>query len=158
LALIEFNCIMFIRSYYNYQNLSIMGFIKEFKEFAMKGNLVDIAVAFVMGAAFAKVITSFTEGIVAPLIGLIGGADLSKEMYVIKNAVLDASGKVVTEAVAIKWGEFVTATINFIIVAFVMFLVIKGINRMKKKQEEAPPPGPSSTDLLLMEIRDSLKK
>jgi len=135
-----------------------MGFIKEFKEFAMKGSLVDIAVAFVMGGAFGKVVSSFTDGIVSPLIGMIGGADLSKNMYVLKDAVIDASGKVVTEAVAVKWGDFLTAIINFIIVAFVMFLVIKGINRMKKKQEEAPPAGPSSTDALLMEIRDSLKK
>ena len=135
-----------------------MGFIKEFKEFAMKGSLVDIAVAFVMGGAFGKVVSSFTDGIVSPLIGMIGGADLSKNMYVLKDAVLDASGKVVTEAVAIKWGDFLTAIINLIILAFVMFLVIKAINRMKKKQEEAAPAGPSSTDALLMEIRDSLKK
>ena len=134
-----------------------MGFFKEFKDFAMKGNLVDIAVAFVMGGAFGKVITSLTEGIISPLIGLLGGGDLSKNMCVIKEALLDASGKVVTEAVAIKWGDFLTAIINFIIVAMVMFLVIKGINRMKKKQVEAPA-GPSSTDALLMEIRDSLKK
>ncbi len=134
-----------------------MGFIKEFKEFAMKGSLVDIAVAFVMGAAFGKVITAFTDGIVSPLIGMIGGADLSKNMYVLKEAVYDASGKVTAEAVAVRWGEFLTAIINFIIVAFVMFLVIKAINNMKKKQEEAPA-GPSSTDILLMEIRDSLKK
>ncbi len=134
-----------------------MGFIKEFKEFAMKGSLIDIAVAFVMGAAFSKVITAFTEGIVSPLIGLLVGADLSKNMYVIKEAVVDASGKIITDAVAIKWGDFLTAIINFIIVAFVMFLVIKAINKMKKKQEEIPA-GPSSTDLLLMEIRDSLKK
>ena len=135
-----------------------MGFIKEFKEFAMKGSLVDIAVAFVMGGAFGKVVSSFTDGIVSPLIGMLGGGDLSKNMYVLKEAVMDASGKVVTEAVAVKWGDFLTAIINFIIVAFVMFLVIKAINRMKKKQTEAPPAGPSSTDALLMEIRDSLKK
>lgn len=140
-----------------------MGFIKEFKDFAMKGNLVDIAVAFVMGGAFGKVVTSFTEGIVAPLIGMIGGADLSKNVFILKKAVAevkDASGAVITEAaaeVALKWGDFVTAIINFIIVAFVMFLVIKAINSMKKKQEEAPA-GPSSTDALLMEIRDALKK
>lgn len=134
-----------------------MGFIKEFKEFAMKGSLVDIAVAFVMGGAFGKVVSSFTDGIVSPIIGMIGGNDLSKNMYVLKEAVYDASGKLASEAVAIKWGDFLTAIINFIIVAFVMFLVIKGINRMKRKQDEAAA-GPSSTDLLLMEIRDSLKK
>jgi large conductance mechanosensitive channel len=140
-----------------------MGFIKEFKEFAMKGSLVDIAVAFVMGGAFGKVVSSFTDGIVSPLIGMIGGADLTKNMYVLKKAVAevkDEAGKVITEGaaeVALKWGEFLTAIINFIIVAFVMFLVIKAINKMKKKQEAAPA-GPSSTDALLMEIRDSLKK
>jgi len=134
-----------------------MGFLKEFKDFAMKGNLVDIAVAFVMGGAFGKVVTSFTEGVVAPLIGMIGGADLSKNMYMLKAAVTDASGKVTSEAVYLKWGDFVTAIINFIIVAFVMFLVIKGINSMKKK-EEAAPSAPSSTDQLLMEIRDAVRK
>lgn len=135
-----------------------MGFIKEFKEFAMNGSLVDIAVAFVMGGAFGRVVSSFTDGIVSPLIGMVGGGDLSKNMYVLKEAVLDASGKVVTEAVAVKWGDFLTAIINFIIVALVMFLVIKAINKMKKKQEDVAPAGPSSTDVLLMEIRDSLKK
>lgn len=140
-----------------------MGFIKEFKEFAMKGSLVDIAVAFVMGGAFGKVVSSFTDGIVSPLIGMIGGADLSKNVIKLKDAVAevkDSTGKVITEGVAevsLKWGDFVTAIINFIIVAFVMFVVIKAINRMKKKEEEAPA-GPSSTDALLMEIRDSLKK
>jgi large conductance mechanosensitive channel len=140
-----------------------MGFIREFKEFAMKGSLVDIAVAFVMGGAFGKVISSFTDEIVSPLIGMIGGTDLSKNMYVLKDGikeVKDVTGVVITEGVAevaVKWGDFLTAVINFIIVAFVMFLVIKAINKMKKKQEEAPA-GPSSTDALLMEIRDSLKK
>ena len=134
-----------------------MAILKEFKDFAMKGNLVDIAVAFVMGAAFAKVVTSFTEGIVSPIIGLLGGADLSKKMYVIREAVTDAGGKVITEAVAIKWGDFVTSIINFIIVAFVMFLLIRSLNKMKKK-EEAVVVAPSSTDVLLMEIRDSLKR
>jgi len=134
-----------------------MGFIKEFKEFAMKGNLVDIAVAFVMGAAFAKVITSFTEGIVAPLIGLIGGADLSKSMYELKPAVVDSAGKIVTEAVNLRYGDFLTAIINFLIVAFIMFLIIKGINSMKKK-EVVVVPGPSSTDILLADIRDELRK
>lgn len=140
-----------------------MGFIKEFKEFAMKGSLIDIAVAFVMGGAFGKVVSSFTDGIVSPLIGMIGGADLSKNVFVLKEGikeVKDAAGVVITEGVAevaVKWGDFMTSVINFIIVAFVMFLVIKAINKMKKKQEEAPA-GPSSTDALLMEIRDSLKK
>ncbi len=131
--------------------------LKEFKEFAMKGNLVDIAVAFVMGGAFGKVVTSFTEGIVSPLIGLIGGADLSKNMFKLKDAVMDETGKITSEAVFLKWGDFVTAIINFIIVAFVMFLVIKAINSMKKK-EEAIPAAPPEDITLLREIRDELKK
>ncbi|HPG10598.1 MAG TPA: large conductance mechanosensitive channel protein MscL [Chitinophagaceae bacterium] len=134
-----------------------MGMMKEFKDFAMKGNLVDIAVAFVMGGAFGKVVTSFTEGMVSPLIGLIFGADLSKNMYKLKDAVLDDSGTVITEGVYLKWGDFVTAIINFIIVAFVMFLIIKAINSMKKK-EEAAPAAPPEDITLLREIRDSLKK
>jgi large conductance mechanosensitive channel len=134
-----------------------MGMLKEFKDFAMKGNLVDIAVAFVMGGAFGKLVSSFTDGIVSPLIGMIGRVDLSKNMITLKEAVLDASGKVISEGIFLKWGDFVTAIINLIIDAFVMFMVIKAITRMKK---EAPPPpdAPSSTDKLLMEIRDSLKK
>jgi large conductance mechanosensitive channel len=134
-----------------------MGMMKEFKEFAMKGNLVDIAVAFIMGAAFGKIVTSLTEGIVAPLVGLLTGKDLSKNMWVIKPAIKDPAGAVTQAEVAVKWGAFVTALIDFILVAFVMFLVVKAINTFKKKQEAAPT-GPSSTDQLLIEIRDELKK
>lgn len=134
-----------------------MGMMKEFKDFAMKGNLVDIAVAFVMGGAFGKVVSSLTDGVVSPLIGLIVGADLNKNMIKLKDAVTDASGAVTTEAVYLKWGEFVTAIINFLIVAFVMFLIIKAINSMKKK-EEAAPAAPPEDITLLREIRDALKK
>jgi len=138
--------------------------LKEFKEFAMRGNLVDIAVAFVMGGAFGKVITSFTEGLVAPLVGMLTGKDLSKNMLILKKEVTevkDAAGNVVTEAqaeVALKWGAFVTAIIDFIIVAFVMFLIIKGINSLKKKEPPTPPAATPEDILLLREIRDSLKK
>lgn len=135
-----------------------MGMIKEFRDFAMRGNLLDIAVAFVMGGAFGRVISSFTEGIVSPLIGLIGGADLSKNMLKLKDAVTDASGKITTEAVYLKWGDFITAIINFLIVAFVMFLFIKAINSLKKKEAPAPPPVTPEDILLLREIRDALKK
>lgn len=134
-----------------------MGFMKEFRDFAMKGNLVDIAVAFVMGGAFGKVVSSLTDKIVSPLIGLVGGTDLTKYGLTLKEAETDAAGKVVKEAVILGYGDFLTALINFIIVAFVMFIVIKAINSMKKKQEEAPA-APSSTDQLLGEIRDLLKK
>jgi len=142
-----------------------MGMLKEFKDFAMKGNLVDIAVAFVMGGAFGKVVTSFTDGLVAPIIGLItGGVDFSKREKILQHGVAevkDASGVVTTPAVAeisIKWGSFITNVIDFIIVAFVMFMVIKAINSMKKKQEAAAPPAPPEEVTLLREIRDSLKK
>lgn len=144
-----------------------MGMLKEFKEFAMKGNLVDIAVAFVMGAAFGKIVTSFVDGVVMPLVGMLtGGIDFAQKKVVLKagiDAVKDAGGKVVTPAVAevsVKYGAFLTNILDFIIVAFVVFLIIKAINSSKKKVEEAPPapPTPSSTDQLLMEIRDSLRK
>ncbi|HRI19676.1 MAG TPA: large-conductance mechanosensitive channel protein MscL [Panacibacter sp.] len=144
-----------------------MGFIKEFKEFAVRGSLVDTAVAFVMGAAFGKIVSSFVDGIVMPLVGLLtGGVNFADQQYVLKQGmaeVKDASGAVTSPAVAevaIKYGVFITAVIDFVVVAFVVFMVIKAINKMKKKQEEAPAaaPEPSSTDKLLMEIRDSLKK
>lgn len=137
--------------------------LKEFKDFAMKGNLVDIAVAFVMGGAFGKVVSSFTGDLIAPLVGLLTGKDLSTNMLILKKGIAevkDAAGVVVTEAqaeVALKWGSFVTAIIDFLIVAFVMFLIIKAISSMKKK-EEAAPAAPAEDIVLLREIRDALKK
>ncbi len=135
-----------------------MGMLKEFKDFAMKGNLVDIAVGFVMGAAFKQVVTSFTGGIVSPLIGLIFKADFKDVKYILKEGVADEAGKITGE-VAIMYGEFLTNVIDFIIVAFVMFMVVKAVNAMKKKEEPAPeaPKGPSQEELLA-EIRDLLKK
>ena len=132
--------------------------LKEFKDFAMKGNLVDIAVGFVMGAAFKSVVTSFTGGIVSPLIGLLFNSDLKDLKYIVKEGVADDAGKVVGE-VAVLYGDFLTNVIDFIIVAFVMFMMIKGINATKKKEEPAPeePKGPSQEDLLA-EIRDLLAK
>lgn len=130
--------------------------LKEFKEFAMKGNLVDIAVGFVMGAAFNKVVASFTGGIVSPLIGLLFDADFKDLKYIIKEGTMNDAGEKVGE-VAVLYGDFITNVIDFIIVAFVMFLIVKGVNKMKKKEEPAPDPGPSEKDLL-MEIRDALKK
>ena len=135
-----------------------MGMLKEFKSFAMKGNLVDIAVAFVMGGAFGKVVTSFTEGLVSPIVGLLTGKDLSENIFILREAVLDAEGNVTEPEVALQWGAFVTAVIDFIIVAFVMFLIIKAINSMKKKEETAAPAAPPEDIVLLREIRDSLKK
>jgi len=135
-----------------------MGMLKEFKDFAMKGNLVDIAVGFVMGAAFKQVVTSFTGGIVSPLIGLIFKADFKDLKYVVKDGTLNYAGEKVGE-VAVLYGDFITNVIDFIIVAFVMFMIIKGINATKKKEEPKPeaPKGPSQEDLLA-EIRDLLAK
>lgn len=142
-----------------------MGLVKEFKEFALKGNLVDMAIAFVMGGAFGKVVTAFVEQMFAPITGLLmGGIDLNKQMIVLRDEVKevkDAAGTVTTAAspeLAIHWGAFITACIDFLLVALVMFMIIKVMNKMKKKEEAAAPAGPSSTDALLMEIRDSLKK
>jgi large conductance mechanosensitive channel len=141
-----------------------MGLIKEFKQFALKGNLVDIAVAFVMGGAFGKVVSTFTDKLVAPIIGMLtGGQDFNDKKIVLKRAVEEVrnpEGNIVTAAgkeVNLEWGYFVTAIIDFIIVAFVMFLVIKTINSLKKKEEDVPTPI-SKTDELLTQIRDSLKK
>ena len=137
--------------------------LKEFKEFAMKGNLIDIAVGFVMGAAFSKIVTAFTKGIVSPIIGLIFKTDgLEKLKYVLKAGapeVKDAAGNIVQAAVpesAIMYGSFLAALIDFIIVAFVMFMIVRSINRMKAKEEAAPAP-PSTEEVLLTEIRDLLK-
>ena len=142
-----------------------MGMIKEFKEFAMKGNLIDMAVAFVMGAAFGKVTSAFIDGMVMPLIGQVtGGVDFNNKKWVLTAAsgeVKDAAGAVVTPAVAevaVKWGTFLTVTIEFLVVAFVMFMVIKAINRMKKAEPAPAPPGPSNEEKLLTEIRDALRK
>lgn len=133
--------------------------LKEFKDFAMKGNLVDIAVAFVMGAAFNKIVASFTGGIVSPLVGLIFKSDFKGLKWIITEGVADEAGNVTGE-VAVLYGDFITNLIDFIIVAFVMFMLIKGISKMKKKEEAAapaPPAGPTQEDLLT-EIRDLLKK
>ena len=120
--------------------------LKEFEEFAMKGNLVDIAVAFVMGAAFKDVVTSFNSGIVSPLIGLIFKSDFKDLKYVIQDGTVNGDGVIEGET-AIMWGEFLTYAIDFLIVAFVMLLVIKGINTLKRKEEETPS-GPSDNELL----------
>lgn len=132
--------------------------LKEFKEFAMKGNLVDIAVGFVMGAAFNKVVASFTGGVVSPLIGLIFNSDFKDLRFKLQDGTLNDAGEMIGE-VYLEYGTFLTNVIDFIIVAFVMFMVVKAVNRMKKKEEPAPeaPSGPSDNELLL-QIRDLLKK
>lgn len=138
--------------------------LKEFKEFALKGNLVDTAIAFVMGAAFGKVVTAFVEKCFAPITGLLlGGIDLSKKMIELKPAVAevkDAAGVITTAAspaLNIEWGGFITATIDFLVVAFVMFMIIKAMNKMKS-EAPAEAPAPSASEALLQEIVNELKK
>ena len=131
-----------------------MSMIKEFKEFVSKGNVVDLAVGVIIGAAFGKIVSSFVEDIIMPPIGmLLSGVDFNNLVITLKEAVGDKP------AVLIKYGTFINTCINFIIVAFCIFMMIKAINRMRKKQEAAPapPPPPSQEILLLTEIRDALR-
>jgi large conductance mechanosensitive channel len=142
---------------------------KEFKEFAMKGSLIDTAIAFVMGAGFGKLTSAFVDGMFSPLVGLLlGGIDLSKKKTILTPAVAEvknAAGAVTTEAVsevAIQWGSFVTACIDFTVVALVMFMIVKAMNKMKAaaaaEEAAAPPPPPPAQEVLLSEIRDLLKR
>ena len=134
-----------------------MGMMSEFKEFAMRGNVIDLAVGVVIGAAFGKIVTALVDKVIMPPIGLlIGGVDFSKLSIVLKEATVDAAGQEVP-AVVLAYGEFFNALIQFIIIAFAIFLVVKAINRMRKPAEEAPAAPPEDV-LLLREIRDSLKK
>ena len=138
-----------------------MGVLKEFKEFAMRGNLVDMAIGVVMAGAFGKVVSAFIDGMVMPAVGMLtGGIDFTQQKLVLKQATTASPDGTVAaaEEVAIKYGDFITQTISFLVVALVVFMIIKAINRMKQKQEAAPAAGPSSTDTLLMEIRDELKR
>ena len=132
-----------------------MGMMKEFKNFAMKGNVLDMAIGIIIGAAFGKIVSSFVADVIMPPIGmLIGGVDFSNLAWVLKEATETA------EAVTINYGTFLNTVIDFVIIAFAIFMVIKGINSAKKKEEEKPaaPPKPSEEVQLLTEIRDSLKK
>ena len=134
-----------------------MSMVSEFKEFIAKGNVIDLAVAVVIGAAFGKIVTAFVDKIVMPPIGLlIGGVDFSKWAITLKAATINAAGEAVP-AVAIGIGEFLNTLIQFLIIAMAVFMVVKAINRMHKK-EDAPAEEPSEEVLLLREIRDSLKK
>ena len=134
-----------------------MGMMSEFKEFAMRGSVIDLAVGVVIGAAFGKIVTVFVDKIIMPPIGLlIGGVDFSKWVVTLKEATVDAAGKEIP-AVVLGLGEFLNTLIQFIIIAFAIFMVIKAINRFHKKPEAAPA-GPSEEVLLLREISDSLQK
>ncbi|MCC7301898.1 MAG: large-conductance mechanosensitive channel protein MscL [Bacteroidia bacterium] len=136
-----------------------MGFVKEFKDFAMRGNLVDMAVAVVMGGAFGKVVTSFVDGIVMPLVGrLLLNIDFAKYNIILQEEIKDGD-KVVQPLVQVGLGNFITTIIDFVLVSLAVFLVIKGINRLRKNEEAKPttPPEPTKDQVLLTEIRDLLK-
>jgi large conductance mechanosensitive channel len=138
-----------------------MGMLKEFKDFAMRGNVVDLAVAVVIGGAFGKIVSSFVSDVIMPPIGmLLGGVDFADLKVVLKAATEEV------EAVSINYGAFINTLIDFIIIAFAIFMVVKAINSTKKKEVALttdllalpPPPGPTKEETLLTEIRDLLAK
>ena len=134
-----------------------MGLLTEFKEFAAKGNVVDLAVGVIIGAAFGKIVTSLVEQVVMPPIGLVlGRVDFSNLKWVL---VPEDASTVAIEEVAIRYGAFFNTLIQFVIVAFVIFMMVKGINRLKRAEEAKPeaPHAPTTTETLLAEIRDALK-
>lgn len=139
-----------------------MKLLKEFKEFAMRGNVVDMAVGVIIGAAFGKIVTSLVNDIIMPGIGVLtGGANFSEYKFVIKDAATDAATGELIPEVAITWGAFVQTIVDFLIIAFCIFIAIKVMNNlMKKKKEEeaAPAPAGPTQEELLTEIRDLLKK
>lgn len=132
-----------------------MGMIKEFKEFAVKGNMVDMAVGIIIGAAFGKIVTSLVTDVLMPPLGVVlGGVDFSGLALTLKDAVGSAP------AVALNYGKFLQSVVDFTIIAFAMFVAIKAINKLKRTEEAAPtvPPKPSNEEVLLTEIRDLLKR
>jgi large conductance mechanosensitive channel len=141
-----------------------MGFLKEFKEFAVKGNVMDMAVGVIIGGAFGKIVTSVVNDIIMPPIGLlVGGVDFSDMKLTMKKAVLDAAGEVVSPAVTWNYGAFIQQVVDFTILAFCVFILVKLINSLNKKKEApapapAPAPEPSKEEVLLTEIRDLLKE
>ena len=138
-----------------------MSFLQEFKAFAMKGNVVDLAVGFLIGGAFGKIVSSLVSDVIMPPVGLlIGGVNFRNLVIPLKPAGVDAAGKA-TEAVSIHYGNFIQVSLDFIIIAFSIFLLIKAINSLRKKQAATPPPPPpmpTKEEALLTEIRDILKE
>ena len=131
-----------------------MGMMDEFKEFAVKGNMVDMAVGIIIGGAFGTIVKSLVDDIIMPPIGLaMGGVDFSSIVITLKEATADV------EAVTMNVGSFINNIISFLIVAWAVFMLVKGMNKLKKKEEEAPaePPAPPKSEVLLEEIRDALK-
>jgi len=140
-----------------------MSFLKEFREFAVKGNVIDLAVGVIIGAAFAKIVDSLVSDIIMPLVGLVFGKLDFSNLYIVLGptpagvannlADLKKSG-----APVLAYGNFITISVNFVILAFIIFLMVKQINKLKKSQDAAPPPAPPEDVVLLREIRDSLKR
>ena len=131
-----------------------MSMMSEFKDFAMRGNVVDMAVGIIIGGAFGKIVSSFVNDVLMPPIGMaLGGVDFSELAFTLKEAAGDVA------AVTLNYGSFIQTVIDFLIIAFAIFMAIKAMNKMKKEEEEAPaePPKPSAEVQLLTEIRDSLK-
>jgi len=135
--------------------------LKEFRDFAMKGNVVDLAIGVIIGAAFGKIVDSLVNDIIMPIIGALGGADFSNYFFGLSHAVVatnlvDAK----KQGPVFAYGNFVTIAVNFIIIAFVLFLVVKGINQLRRTQPAPPtaPPAPPRSEVLLEEIRDALVK
>ncbi|MHB1368870.1 MAG: large-conductance mechanosensitive channel protein MscL [Pseudomonadaceae bacterium] len=132
-----------------------MSLISEFKAFAMRGNVIDMAVGIIIGAAFGKIVSSFVDGVIMPPLGLlIGGVDFSDLAIVLKEAVGE------TPAVLLRYGAFIQTVVDFLIVAFAIFIAIKAMNSLRRKEAEAPsaPPAPTKEELLLTEIRDLLRE
>ncbi len=140
-----------------------MSIVKEFKEFAMRGNVVDMAVGIIIGGAFGKIISSVVSDVIMPPIGLLlGGVRFTDLKIILKEPVLDAAGAVTTAAVSINYGNFIQVTVDFLIIAMAIFMMIKAMNSLKKKEvAPAPPPAPpvpTKEEVLLGEIRDILKE
>lgn len=140
----------------------IMKIIQEFKEFALKGNVADMAVGIIIGAAFGKIVSSLVNDIIMPPIGLLlGGVDFTDLKIILKEGSVDQAGNAVS-AVALNYGTFIQTTLDFLIVAFAIFFMIKAMNNLKRRRGEAtpppPPPAPSNEEILLTQIRDLLRK
>ncbi|MCO6461659.1 MAG: large conductance mechanosensitive channel protein MscL [Saprospiraceae bacterium] len=139
-----------------------MGFLKEFKEFAIKGNAMDLAVGVIIGAAFGKIVDSIVNDLIMPVIGIVFNADFSNLYIPLSDKITE--GMTLEQAKAVgpvfAWGNFITILFNFLILAFIVFLLVRAMNKMRKKEEEAPaaPPAPTPSESLLAEIRDELKK
>lgn len=141
-----------------------MGLLQEFKTFALKGNVVDMAVGVIIGGAFGKIVSSLVNDVIMPPIGLIvGGVDFTNLKLTLKSAVVDAAGAVTAPAVTWNYGAFIQQVVDFTILALCVFMMVKIMNKLLKKEEKkaaapAPAPAPSKEELLLTEIRDILKE